>query len=52
MSEKDKQIVSTIQSALPNLTEEQKNRLLGFGDGIAALAATQGDNPTIEKKGA
>ena len=52
MSEKDKQIIGAIQSALPHLTDEQKNRLLGFGDGIAALAATQADRPNIEQKGA
>jgi len=43
MPDKDKQIVATIEAALPNLTETQKERLLGFGDGIAAIARQQAE---------
>lgn len=43
MPEKDRQIIQTIESALPNLTEMQKERLLGFGDGVAAIARQQAE---------
>ena len=43
MQEKERQIVESIEKALPNLTESQKERLLGFGEGVAIIAQQQAD---------
>lgn len=44
MQEKERQIVESIEKALPNLTESQKERLLGFGEGVAIIAQQQADS--------
>lgn len=38
MSEKEKQIAKTIESALSILPDERKEYFLGFADGVAAMA--------------
>lgn len=34
MSEKEKQILKTFEMIIPKLSEAQKERLLGFGEGM------------------
>lgn len=41
MSEKDKQILETFGKVIPQLTEEEKERLLAFGEGMAFKADQQ-----------
>lgn len=38
MSEKEKQISKTLEAVIPNLPEEKKEYLLGFAEGVAAIA--------------
>ena len=38
MSEREKQISRTLEAVIPNLPEEKKEYLLGFAEGIAAIA--------------
>ncbi len=38
MSDKQKKIVETIDKIIPILTEQEQERLLAFGEGIAFLA--------------
>ena len=41
MPTKDKQILDTLARVLPRLNDAQKERLLGFGDGVAVVAEQQ-----------
>ena len=41
MPNKDKQILDTLVRVLPRLNDAQKERLLGFGDGVAVIAEQQ-----------
>lgn len=36
MSEKEKQVLETLEKAIPNMTEMEMAQLLGFGEGLAA----------------
>lgn len=36
MTEKEKQIMETFERVLPNMSDEDKAYLLGFGEGLAA----------------
>lgn len=36
MSEKQKQIIETLSSVLPEMSAEDQNYLLGYGEGMAA----------------
>ena len=38
MSEKEKQISKTLEAVIPTLPEEKKEYLLGFAEGVAAIA--------------
>ena len=37
MTEKEKKILETFKSAIPNMTEQEKDRLLAFGEGMALI---------------
>lgn len=41
MNEKEKQILENIANALPALDEEQKNYLLGLGEGMVIMKNRQ-----------
>lgn len=36
MSEKEKQVLQTLEKAIPNMTELEMAQLLGYGEGLAA----------------
>ena len=36
MSEKEKQVLETLEKAIPNMTEIEMAQLLGYGEGLAA----------------
>lgn len=38
MSERDKQIMDTFGKVIPNLSENDKEKLLAFGEGMALMA--------------
>lgn len=38
MSEKGKQILDTLGKAIPRLTEQEKEKLLSFSEGVAFMA--------------
>ena len=42
MNEKEKQILENIAKALPAMDEEQKNYLLGLGEGMVIMKEKQG----------
>lgn len=37
MTDKEKKILETFKSAIPNMTEQEKDRLLAFGEGMALI---------------
>ena len=37
MSEREQQILKTLADVIPKLSENEKNRLLGYGEGMAAV---------------
>ena len=37
MSEREQQILKTFADVIPKLSENEKNRLLGYGEGMAAV---------------
>lgn len=47
MSEKEKEILSTFEKVIPNLTEMEKEKLLSFGEGMAFKTL---QNTDTEKK--
>jgi hypothetical protein len=36
MSEREKQVLQTLEKAIPNMTEMEMAQLLGYGEGLAA----------------
>ena len=49
MSEREKQISRTFEAVIPNLPEEKKEYLLGFAEGIAAVAGMNNRSEQEEK---
>ena len=50
MSEKEKQIGKILGAALPNIPEEKKEYLLGFAEGVAAMASAKQNEARAEKQ--
>ena len=50
MSEREKQISRTLEAVIPNLPEEKKEYLLGFAEGIAAVAGLNRSAAEAEKQ--
>lgn len=36
MSEREKQVLETLEKAIPNMTEMERAQLMGYGEGLAA----------------
>lgn len=51
MAEKEKQILSTFEKVLPEMTELEKEKLLSFGEGIAFAKSRESGQQTTEEKG-
>ena len=49
MSEKEKQISKTLAAVIPGLPEEKKEYLLGFAEGVAAMAGVKRNSTEAEK---
>ena len=45
MSEREKQILETFEKVIPTMTEVEKARLIGYGEGLAARE----DRPKMEE---
>lgn len=45
MSEKEKQVLETLEKAIPQMTEVEKARLMGYGEGLAARDESQKEGP-------
>lgn len=45
MSEREKQILETFEKVIPTMTEMEKARLIGYGEGLAARE----DRPKMEE---
>lgn len=50
MSEKQKQILDTLASVLPNMSDEKQSYLLGFGEGMAVMQKKEDANKNASDK--
>lgn len=50
MSEREKQISKTLEAVIPTLPEEKKEYLLGFAEGVAAIAGMNRSRAEAEKQ--
>ena len=51
MSEREKQISKTLEAVIPSLPEEKKEYLLGFAEGVAAIAGMRNLTKAEEQPG-
>lgn len=51
MSEREKQISRTLEAVIPNLPKEKKEYLLGFAEGVAAVAGSKSEPKTEKQPG-
>lgn len=51
MSEKEKQVLETLEQAIPKMSEIEMARLMGYGEGLAARAdrEKEGTHETVSK---
>lgn len=45
MSEKEKQVLGNLEKMIPNMTESEMARLVGYGEGLAAREDRAGEEP-------
>lgn len=45
MSEKEKQVLGNLEKMVPNMTEVEMARLVGYGEGLAAREDRAGEEP-------
>lgn len=48
MSEMEERIIETLKEVLPRMSDESRNYLLGYGEGIAASLANAEDGQAAE----
>lgn len=48
MSEKEKQVLGNLEKMVPNMTEVEMARLVGYGEGLAAREDRAGENADIQ----
>lgn len=49
MSEKQKKILDTLASVIPNMSDEKQSYLLGFGEGMAVMQKKEAEeNDALE----
>lgn len=49
MSEKQKKILDTLASVIPNMSDEKQSYLLGFGEGMAVMQKKEEENMSSQK---
>lgn len=48
MSEKEKQVLGNLEKMVPNMTEVEMARLVGYGEGLAAREDRAGEPKNIQ----
>lgn len=48
MSEKEKQVLGSLEKMVPNMTETEMARLVGYGEGLAARENRAGEPENIQ----
>lgn len=48
MSEKEKQVLGNLEKMVPNMTEVEMARLVGYGEGLAARENRAGEPENIQ----